>query len=656
MFDFIRNHRRWMQFILLLLIVPSFVFVGVQGYSSFMSRDAELAEVGGEPISRQEFDAAYRNQIEQYRSLLGASFDPALVDTPEMRRQLLDQLIDRRVMARAAADGRFNVSDETLRRTIAAIPAVQENGQFSAERYRQALAAQGLTPVMFEQGLRRDLAVARVLEPVGNSAYLPDTVGQRIQAALSQARTVRLRTFSAADYRDGVQVSDADVQAWYDANQDALRVPQYVTAEYLVLDEAAAGKDVKVSDQDIAGYYEQNKARFGQPERRRASHILVEAPAGDEKARQQAFEKAESLAKQAQANPDGFAELARQHSQDGGSAAEGGDLGWIPRGTLVEPVEQAIYSLGQGQVSGVVESPYGFHIIRVTQVEPERVRPLEQVRDEIVAEIRKQQAAARFSELASRLTDLVYDQRDSLQPAVDALGLQLRRATGIARDRLLDAKQVGEGAAADSPDAAMLNDARVRQALFAADALNEKANTGVIELDPGTMVALRVADVHPAHVPPLAEVAQSIRERLVAQRAAEAARKAGEAFLEAARKAPQDEASQEGFTPAQTVSRQNPGQLERPLLEAVMRAPAQPLPAFVGVGAGENYVVARIDDVQPGKPADEAAQRALQTQLSSAWGQAEERAVMQMLRERYKARVLPDARQAIDGEAADDQG
>jgi len=656
MFDFIRNHRRWMQFILLLLIVPSFVFVGVQGYSSFVAGDAEVAEVGGEAISRQEFDAAYRGQIEQYRSMLGANFDPAVVDTPAMRRQLIEQLIDRRVLQRAAVDGSFMVSDETLRRTIAAIPAVQEDGQFSPERYRQALAAQGMTPVVFEQGLRRDLAVARVLEPVGNSAYLPAKVGDAVQAALSQQRTVSLRTFPAADYRAQAQVSDADVKAWYDANQDALRVPQQVAAEYVVLDEAAASQGAQVSDADVAGYYEQNKARFGQPERRRASHILITAPAGDDKARAEARAKAEDLARQAAADPAGFADLARKNSQDSGSAANGGDLGWVSRGMLVEPVEKAIYSLAQGAVSGVVESPYGFHVIEVTQVEPEKLRPLAEVREDIVAEIRKQQAAARFSDMASRLTDLVYDQRDSLQPVVDALGLALRRAGGIGRDGLLDAAQAGPDAAAASPDAAMLGDARVRQALFSPEVLNDKLNSGVIELDPGTMVALRVAAVQPAHVPPLDQVAATIRERLAGERAAEAARKAGEAFLEAARKAPGEPASQEGFGSPETVSRQAPGQLERPLLEAVMRVPPQPLPGFVGVPAGDNYVVARIDAVQPGAAPEETVRQSLRTQLSSAWGQAEEQAVMQMLRERYKARTLPDAESAIRGEGEQDQG
>ncbi|SEI41566.1 SurA N-terminal domain-containing protein [Achromobacter sp. NFACC18-2] len=654
MFEFIRSHRRWMQFILLILIVPSFFLVGIQGYDSFMRQEPELATVAGQPISRAEFDQAHRNQLEQFRQRLGAQFDPAVIDTPALRESLLNQLINQRLLANVAADNRFSVSDETLRNTIAAIPEVQDNGRFSPERYRQVLAAQGMSPTSFEAGLRRDLAIARVLEPVGQSARAPAEVVSALEAALTQTRTVQLRSFSAADYRSQVSVTPADIQAWYDANKQQLQVPEQVQVQYIVLDEAAATQGVQVKDEDLAAYYEQNKSRFGQPERRRASHIFIELPSGaSEEARKAARAKAEDIAKQAAADPAKFAELAAKNSQDSGSAAKGGDLGWIAPGAQAGALDKAIFGLGLNQVSGVVESPFGLHILKVTEISPAAIKPLAEVKDQITAEVRKQIAAERFSEMASQLNKQVYDQRDSLQPAADAVGLKLRTASGVTREGLLPADKAGPGSAADSPDAALLDNPRVRQVLFSPDVLREKQNSGVIELAPDTMLAVRVAAVEPAHVPPLDTVSEVIRGKLLDERSAEAARKAGEAALAADKANPA--AAPEGFGPAITVSRQDPKDLSRPVLDAVMRLPSSTLPAYAGVQSGVDYTLVRLEKVEAGN-ADAAGKERLAQQLSGAWGQAETEAMIRMLREQYKVNVLPSAAEVIRGDQAQAAG
>lgn len=648
MFDFIRNHQRWMQLILLILIVPSFAFFGVQSYSSFMSEEPKMATVDGHPITQREYDQARRNQLDQYRQMMGAQFDAAALDTPAMRQRLLDQLIDQRLLAAVAADNRFSVSDETLRNTIASNPAVQDDGRFSPERYRRVLASQGMTPALFEAGLRRDLAVGRVLDPVGQSARLPAAVAASIENALGETRNVRTRRFAAADFHSQVQVSPADVQAWYDANKLQFQIPEQVQAQYLVLDEAAASTGIQVKDEDIALYYDQNKSRFGQPERRRASHIMIEVPSGaSDDVRKAARAKAEDLARQAAANPAGFADLAKKSSQDSGSAAKGGDLGWLAPGVLSPSLEKAIAGLAKDQVSGVVESPYGLHIIKLTDVQPAQIKPLAEVRAQIVDEIRKQIAASRFSDMATKLTSLVYDQRDSLQPAADALGLKIRQAGGITREALLPQDQAAPGAASASPDSALLDNPRVRQALYSPEVLRDKQNSGVIEISPDTMLVVRVATMTPAHVPPLDQLKDKIQARLTDERAADAAARAGEQALETLRKdaaAPLD-----GFAGAIDVSRQNPQTLSRSVLDAVMRAPAKTLPAYAGARDNTDYVVARIDKVEPGK-SDDAALAALGQQLSGAWGQAEDAAVLQMLRQQYKVQIAPEAAKILQGD------
>ena len=645
MFDFIRNHKRWMQFILLLLILPSFVFFGVEGYSSFMSREPEIASVDGEPITLGEFNRARSAQLEQYRNMLGGQFDPTMLDTPQFRQQVLEGLIDQRVVTMAAQQGRYSVSDETLRRTIASIPAVQQDGQFSSEKYRQVLAAQGMTPAQFEAGLRRDLVLAQVLQPIGVSARVPVEVSNRIYSLLTEQRTVSRQLFSVDAYKSAQKVTDADIKAWYDANQSRLKVPESVDIDYVLINEEAATKGIKVTDQDIEGYYKQNQSKYGQAERRKVSHILIEVPAqADEATRTKALEKAKELAAKAAANPAGFAELARTSSQDPGSAPQGGDLGWISKSMLVPQVEDAVFKLEPGKVSGVVESPFGYHVLYITDVQPPSVKPLADVRSEIEDDIRKQLASSRFAEMAGKLTNMVYDQRDSLKPIADSLGLSVLRGEGISREGLISPEQK-PGLNRTSAHEEILNNPKVRQQAFSSEVLKDKLNSGVIEISPDTIVALRVVAVHPEHVPALDQVSEQIRTLLVDERALAEAVKVGEQRVSELNQAAAPVTA--GFDAAQTVSRQNPGNLGQAQLEAVMSADPKPLPKFIGVRSNDGFAVLQLTQVQAG-PAPQAGQvEQLQAQLSQAWGATEEQAALKILRQVYKVKTLPDAQKII---------
>ena len=645
MFDFIRNHKRWMQFILLLLILPSFVFFGVEGYSSFMSREPEIATVDGEPITLGELNRARAAQLEQYRNMLGGQFDPAMLDTPQFREQVLNGLIDQRVVMLAAQRGKYSVSDETLRRTIASIPAVQQDGQFSSDRYKQVLAAQGMTPAQFEAGLRRDLVLAQVLQPIGISARVPSEVANRIFSLLTEQRSVSRQIFSIDTYKTAQQVSDADIKAWYDANQARLQVPESVDIDYVLINEEAATKGVKFSDQDVESYYKQNQSKYGQAERRKVSHILIEVPAqADEATRSKALDKAKDLAAKAAANPQGFAELARKSSQDPGSAPQGGDLGWISKNMLVPQVEDAVFKLEPGKVSGVVESPFGYHVLYITDVQPPSVKPLTEVRAEIEDDIRKQLAASRFADMAGKLTNMVYDQRDSLKPIADALGLTVLRGEGVTREGLLNADQK-PGLNRSPAHEEILNNPKLRQIAFSSDVFKDKLNSGVIEISPDTIVALRVVATHPAQVPPLAQVSDRIRTLLVDERAAAAAARAGEERVKALTAA--GASVTDGFESSELVSRQHPGKLSQLQLEAVMNADPKPLPKFIGVKTADGYAVLQLTQVQAGPVAQPGQVEQLQAQISQAWGSTEEQAALQVLRQIYQAKILPDAQKII---------
>jgi len=648
MFDLIRNHQRWMQLILLLLIVPSFVFFGVQGYSGFMASEPELVSVGEQPITLGEFNQARTSQLEQYRNALGAQFDPAAFDTPEFREQLLNRMIDERTIALAAAKGRYSVSDETLRRTIAAIPAVQENGQFSSQRYRDVLAAQGLTPTSFELGLRRDLAIAQVLQPIGLTARVPSEVAEKILLLLTEKRTVERRIFAASAFVNTITVSEADIKKWYDNNQAKLQVPENVDVQYVVLNEKAASKDIKISEENIESFYKQNQARYGQPERRRVSHILIELPASaNDAVKAGARTKAEDIAKRALAAPENFAALAKEFSQDSGSANQGGDLGWISKNMLVPQVETTVFELDRGKISGVIESPFGFHVINVVDVQPASIKPLAEVKEDIINEIRKQLAAEQFAQLASKLTSLVYDQRDSLAPIATALNLPVLTATGLTREGLLPESQ-RSGVAVTDEEQLIFGSPKVRQAVFSADVLKEKLNSGLIEVSPDVIVAVRVAATHPAHIPPLAAVSAQIKQRLTDELSLAAAQAAGLKELELLKTTAQTEPKD--FEAAIEVTRQQPSSLSREQLEAVMSSTTKPLPAYVGVAGAEQYAILRLSKVQEGPKPEPAQLSQLQAQLSQAWGAAEEQASLKVLRKEFKVKMLPDATKLISGE------
>lgn len=649
MFDFIRNHQRWMQLILLLLILPSFVFFGVQGYSSFVSSEPELATVDGKGITLGEFNNARRAQLEQYRNMLGAQFDAAAFDTPGFREQLLNTLIDQRAVAIAATKGAYSVSDETLRRSIAAIPAVQQDGQFSPERYRQALAAQGLTTAAFEQGLRRDLTLAQVLQPIGLTARVPADIGQKIFALITEQRSVARKVYALEAYAKNITVSSEDIKAWYDANQAKLVIPENLDVEYIVLNEEAATKDVKISDADIESFYKQNEARYGQPERRRVSHILLEVPASADAAAKTVIQtKAADLAKRAAANPKDFAALAKEFSQDSGSGNQGGDLGWISKNMLVPQVEEALFKLKKDEVSGVVESPFGVHVLYVTDIQAPSIKPLAEVKEDITVEIRKQLAAERFATMAGKLTNLIYDQRDSLKPIADALGIETRKAAGLTREGLLPVAQRGAAVMPSAAEQTLLGNPKVRQAAFSTEVMKDKLNSGAIELASDTILALRVSTVHAPKVPPLEQVTEQLRTMLTNERALMAAQDAGIKQLDLLKGSVATEPKD--FDPVQVVTRQAAQALSREQLEAVMSASATPLPRFLGVAGPEGYTVLWLSKIESG-PAPEAAQvTQLQAQLSQAWGAAEEQASLKLLRESYKVKMLPDAKKLISGE------
>jgi len=634
MFESIRSHRRWLMFFMLVLIVPSFVFFGIQGYNSFMESDGALATVDGVPVTQRDFDAAQRDRVERLRQQMeqaGQTFDPSMLDTRDARAALLESLLFDRALAREVEDGHLLVTNDRLRDVIAGIPAFQEDGRFSMERYRQFLASQGMSEVQFEERLRNDLRKQMLITAVLESSIVPVTVVERLDALLREQREVRILPIRADGFLSKVTVTDAQIAEFYDRHKDDFATPENVKVEYLVLDAAALAGKSEVTDAQIKEYYDANQARFGALEERRASHILIPTEGTDKSA---ARKQAETLLAQVRAKPDDFARLAKEQSKDPGSAAQGGDLGFFGKGMMVKPFEDAVFGMKVGDISDVVESDFGFHVIRLTDIRPAQTKPLAAVRAEIETELRTQQAQKRFAEAADQFTNLVYEQADSLQPAADKLGLKIATQDNLTR--------AGLPAAPSQDKQPQIFGRRLMDAIFADDALKNRRNTQAIEVGTNVLVAARVVEHRPAATRPLDEVKAAIRDRLERQEAGALARKAGEEKLAELAKKPGDA----GFSPAITVSRRAPQGMPPQLLTAVLATTADKLPTFVGADIdGQGFLIAQVLSAKPSEVPEPAQRAAAHQALQRQSAAADELGYVEGLRTRHKVTIVnPDFR------------
>jgi peptidyl-prolyl cis-trans isomerase D len=634
MFESVRTHRRWMMLFMLVLIFPSFVFFGIQGYNSFIGGDSVLAKVDGSPITQQEFDQAQRDRIERLRQTFGPDFDPKLLENQEARASILDGIVMNRALSNEANKANIVVTTDRLREVLATVPAFQEDGKFSYDKYKAYVASQGLTEPMFEQRVREDLRKQALLQAVVESAIVPKAVGDRLDTMLREQREVRELRFTAEQFLPRVKVTDEQVAAFYEQNRSLFETPESAKVEFLVLSPETIAAADAVPEAELRAYYEQNKARFGADEQRRASHILITAEGGDKAA---ARKKAEQLLAQVKASPADFEKLARENSRDPGSAAQGGDLGFFGKGMMVKPFEDAVFRMKSGEISDVVESDFGFHIIKVTEVKPAAVKPFEQVKGDIERELKTQLAQKEFTRAADQFTNLVYEQADSLQPAADALKLKIQQVDALTRRGL----------------APYLN-ARVVDALFGEESLKSKRNTQAMEVATNTLVSARIVEHRPAAVRPLDEVKPQVRQLVERREAVRLAREAGEARLAELKKQPGDA----GFGPARSVSRSNPQGLPPGVLNAIMRAPADKLPAFVGAEAdGAGYLIAQIVARKVGD-AETAEQREARNRvLAQQAAAADEIAYAEGLKARHNVKILkaefqkPTGAPATDGKA-----
>jgi peptidyl-prolyl cis-trans isomerase D len=490
-------------------------------------------------------------------------------------------------------------------------------------RYEAVLKAQGMTQAVFEGRLRHDLALQQVLGAVAEGVLVPQSSVDQVYSVQLEERTVSEVRLPAAQFAAGVKLAEDAARKFYDTERKRFEMPAQVKAEYVVLSKDAVASQLSVADADVRKEYDAHPERFSQGEERRASHILIQADKGaGDAALKAAREKAEALLKQVTAKPDDFARLARENSQDPAPPRRG-------RPGLLRPWRdgQGVRGSGfglknEGETSGVVQSDFGFHIIRLTGVKASKSRPFDEVKGEIAAELKRNEAAKKFAELVESFTNTVYEQADSLKPAAEKFKLAVQATDWIA----------GDGKAP-----APFNNEKLIGELFSDEALKNKRNTSAVDVGNGTLVAARVLEHKPAALRPFEEVKPVIEKALGNEEAVKLAEQDGEGKLA---KLAKGEAVDLAWSPARAIARSEQG-LPPEVLRAIFRASTEKLPAYAGVKVpGAGYALYRIEKVnRPVAKADDPRRAAIKQQYARVLAEQDFGAYIAALRKRHDVKV-----------------
>ncbi|CAE6514401.1 Peptidylprolyl isomerase [Nitrosomonas nitrosa] len=625
MFDFVHRKKTIVQIILLIAVLP-FMFWGVQSYRT-EGQASYVAVVEGEEIQRREFEQALRNQHENMRTMLGENFDSAMFDNPEMRLAVLENLIQRKLLLREAVNVGLTVLDSQLAREIQSISAFQDDQQFSYQRYEELLRRQEMTPAMFESRVSAEIMQQQLLEAIAKSAVVSEKVAKNVAYLSEVKREINQVKIEPEQFISQVTPDEASIQSYYDNHQSEFLLPERVRIEYLVLslDELAQQEDVTTDE--IQNYYETHQSEFGQEEERQASHILIavsETASDEEKAEARA--KAEELLSQLEDEPEKFAVLASEYSEDPGSAKLGGDLGFLRRGILVKEFEDTLFEMAPDEIRGPIQTAFGFHIIKLAAIKPADVIPLEEVSADIERELKRQKAASRFGEIAEDFSNTVYEQSDTLQLAAEQFGLSIKRSEWVDKN---------------TKEPAVIANRNLLQAVFSDDAIIDKRNTEAIEVMPDTFVSARVLEHKPSAIQSLDVVRDQVVARVKQQLATEMAEKEGKeklAMLQAGEEVALD------WGEAKEVSYMQSQGMDVDALRAIFRAEVGKLPAYTGVaGSDGSFNLIRINRTTEPDLSDQARYQAFSGQLKQMLVQEEITSYQTGLRQRYDVKIREES-------------
>lgn len=498
--------------IIFLLIILSFALAGVGSYLN-SPVDTSPAEVNGEPITAQALDTAYRNERSRLESQFGENFSQ-LASNPEyikqMRKGVLDKLIDQLLLDQQAHGTHIRVGDEQVKATIRSMPEFQSEGKFDNERYLNLLNRAGYTPQSFSESIRQDLVRQNWVGGLISSEFaLPGEV-KTIDLLLQQTRDATLYTLPVDHFLKTMTVTDAELSAYYQAHQKQFMSPDQVKISYVLLDAKDLQAAVEITDQDVRDYYDQHLDQYRTAERRQVAHILIA-----DKDAAAAQKRAESLLTELKAGAD-FAKLAKANSSDKLSARKGGELDWFELGVMDPEFDKAAFALAKtGELSSVVKSQFGYHIIKLLGVQPETVKPFEQVKQVVEGKLREEKSHELFLDKQQQLADLSFENPDSLDLVAEKMGLKVLSSDFFS------------AATNDAP----FSDPKVKQQAFSDSIREQNTNSEVINIGDNQAMVLHVLEFKHASARPMTEVKADVESAVKFEKAQQAVREQAQVLL-----------------------------------------------------------------------------------------------------------------------------
>ena len=610
--------------VILGFLVVAFAFFGL---NSYLQTDAVTyaAVVNGEEISQAQHQRAYERLRRSMEDQLGQAFDPALLNDGLLKANALQQLINQTLVLQAADAAGFSASNEQVAAKISAIEAFRDNGVFSKEKYEQILGYQGIRPAEFERNLKLDIIASQFTGGMSATAAAPEQSLSQAFLLEGQQRRFSYLILPLSTFSSNVTVSDDEVAAYYEAHSNAFMTPERVRAQYLELDVATLDPGIEVDEQALQTLYDEQASKYVTPEERHARHILIRLlPDADDEATTAALDKADSVVSRLDGGEE-FATLAKELSDDPGSAANGGDLGFFGRGIMAPEFENAVFELQPGERSKPVKSPFGFHVIELVEIKPEEATPLAEVRDELTVQLLSSERGDLFYEKSETLSNLAFEQPDSLQAAADELELEIRDTGWVSANK-------GTGVAEHDS---------VREALFSEDVLDNGNNSAAIEIATDHVVVLRVVERQEAARQPLDAVREQISQLIEDEKARTlAAARGSELLADLQGNAVTLVSIAEGESlevhTTDLITR-NASEPAAPVVAAAFaaRKPESDQPAYHGMmSTSGDYIIVALEEVKAGDfsglPA--MAQEQLWSNLNKVQGAAEMAAVLSDLK------------------------